>query len=99
MHENKVLNFSLLPRQVIRNFVHYVLLSMFITSNNLSIHFHMPSLPVHFRRRNKKDSPTGDSVWNCSGVSQVLGVSRIFEHIQRMESNAVLENLETRKLE
>ena len=76
MDENKVLNFSLLAGQVIQNFVHYVLLSMFVTSNNLSKHIYMPSLPVHYRRRSKKDSPIGGSVgtvqvsiipWQCPG--------------------------------
>lgn len=63
----------------------------------------MPSLPV-YRRRSKKDSPSGGSVWTCWGVydavARVLGVNFIFANqVQVWESNTEFDDLETKNLE
>ena len=66
--------------------------------------FFTPSLPVNYRRRSKKDSPPGGSVWICRGnhkaFADVLGVNIIFaKQVQMLESNTEFDDLETKNLE
>ena len=64
----------------------------------------MPSLPVIYRRRDKKDSPSGGSVWTCWGIHEafagVAGVNvYIRSYVQILESNIEFDDMETKKLE